>query len=661
MWPYIGHYVEDLLRTKVEPSVRESLPSYLRSFRFEKIVLGDMPPRIGGVKVYEENVGRDEIIMDLEILYSGDSNFLVGVKGFKAGIKDVQLHGKLRVIMKPLVKQIPFAGGVTVFFLSCPAIDFNLTNLADVLDIPGLSDILHQAVLDQLSALMVLPNKIYVSLVEDVPLRLLKFVPPTGVLRIKVIAGKDLKKADVGMFGLGSSDPYAVVKVGSQEFRTSVVENSINPQWNYYCEAVVDQVEGQSVLIDIMDKDPSSKDDFLGRISLNISTLIAEGRSCAWHRLQDIKTGKINVDITWLALSEDPESLHAEVMYTKSLSSKTSLSSALLLVFVDSAKHLPNASQAASEPSPLIELTVGANKVCTSVKPNTNDPVWEENFHFLMANPENEEVVVQVKDEKSEKPLGHCVIPTNFLLKEKGLQLDQPFFLKDSGSESQIILMLHLKILKSQTTAAERPEAEVSEEKDDSVQEEDKGKEEVSKTSDVVPPSLEDVVLSTVTPVLDSAKVSKEVLDESIRHRGFVSTTSTEEKELPKVQLTLRYSMQRNKLIVVVHKVVNLPYKDEDGLPDPYVKVYLIADSKETKQKTHVCQNTANPVFDETLEYVVNSADLSSYTLDVSVNSKQGNYVFTRGKELGKATIDLSIIDLNKAHTEWFNLKTKED
>ncbi|XP_013788648.1 extended synaptotagmin-3-like, partial [Limulus polyphemus] len=90
MWPYIGHYVEDLLRTKVEPSVRESLPSYLRSFRFEKIVLGDMPPRVGGVKVYEENVGRDEIIMDLEILYSGDSNFLVGVKGLKAGIKDVQ-------------------------------------------------------------------------------------------------------------------------------------------------------------------------------------------------------------------------------------------------------------------------------------------------------------------------------------------------------------------------------------------------------------------------------------------------------------------------------------------------------------------------------------------------------------------------------------------
>ena len=31
---------------------------------------------------------------------------------------------------------MPFVGGITAFFLSTPAIDFNLTDLADVMNIP---------------------------------------------------------------------------------------------------------------------------------------------------------------------------------------------------------------------------------------------------------------------------------------------------------------------------------------------------------------------------------------------------------------------------------------------------------------------------------------------------------------------------------------------
>lgn len=42
LWPYVGTYVKDMLKETMEPSIRESLPSYLQSFRFEKILLGDM-------------------------------------------------------------------------------------------------------------------------------------------------------------------------------------------------------------------------------------------------------------------------------------------------------------------------------------------------------------------------------------------------------------------------------------------------------------------------------------------------------------------------------------------------------------------------------------------------------------------------------------------
>lgn len=44
----------------------------------------------------------------------------------------------IRVIMKPLITTTPFVGGLQVFFLNNPSVDFNLVGVADVLDIPGL-------------------------------------------------------------------------------------------------------------------------------------------------------------------------------------------------------------------------------------------------------------------------------------------------------------------------------------------------------------------------------------------------------------------------------------------------------------------------------------------------------------------------------------------
>ncbi len=48
-------------------------------------------PRIGSVKVYSENLRRDEILIDLELLYAGDASIKIETKGILAGIKDIQV------------------------------------------------------------------------------------------------------------------------------------------------------------------------------------------------------------------------------------------------------------------------------------------------------------------------------------------------------------------------------------------------------------------------------------------------------------------------------------------------------------------------------------------------------------------------------------------
>lgn len=49
-----------------------------------------------------------------------------------------QMRGMMRVIMKPLIATSPLIGGLQIFFLNQPDIDYDLMGVADVLDMPGL-------------------------------------------------------------------------------------------------------------------------------------------------------------------------------------------------------------------------------------------------------------------------------------------------------------------------------------------------------------------------------------------------------------------------------------------------------------------------------------------------------------------------------------------
>lgn len=48
------------------------------------------------------------------------------------------MRGMMRVVMKPLIETSPLVGGLQIFFLNQPDIDFDLMGVADVLDMPGL-------------------------------------------------------------------------------------------------------------------------------------------------------------------------------------------------------------------------------------------------------------------------------------------------------------------------------------------------------------------------------------------------------------------------------------------------------------------------------------------------------------------------------------------
>lgn len=41
----------------------------------------------------------------------------------------------------------------------------------------------------------------------------------------------------VGFYaGKGKSDPYAIITVGAQQWKTKHIDNEVNPRWNFWCE-----------------------------------------------------------------------------------------------------------------------------------------------------------------------------------------------------------------------------------------------------------------------------------------------------------------------------------------------------------------------------------------------------------------------------------------
>ncbi|XP_065164196.1 extended synaptotagmin-2 isoform X3 [Atheta coriaria] len=672
-WPNVNSYVKALITQSIEPALRKSLEGYkLNGFKFERIILGDIPFRIGGVKVYEKHIARNEIIMDLDIYYAGNCDINFILSGMKGGIRDFQLHGMLRVVMKPLITSIPLIGGLQVFFLNNPSIDFNLVGVIDVLDMPGISDILRRIVVEQVAAMMVLPNKFPIKLSDAIEVIDLKRPEPEGVLRVHVIEAKNLMKKDIGLLGKGKSDPYAVLTVGAQEFRTQTILNTVDPKWDHWCEFVVDIASGMKLQMQLFDYDNGPNDDKLGRATIEVANIASKGREDTWITLEQATKGLVHLRLYWMSLSADYTDLKAALAETQMLR-VTAMHTAILCLYVDSAKMLPQ-PRSSTKPDPYLMITLGKNTQQTGVIMRTTDPVWEQGFTFMVANPESDSMYFKVMDQKTGNEMGELVYQLTTLSKKVNLTVpQQPFGLKKGGPESKLVMSLHMRILKSpdveeedtfalnrqgstkSSTASVPPSpAKVSVSREPSE----------SSVSGSTQPLLSNTAEETAEEVFEQSRgpnLSSSPEEMSLLHRTPSATSSAGGHGLGRIQMTLRYSVQRQRLIVVVHKVANIPLKDPSSIPDPYVKLYLLPErSKESKRKTNVIKDNCNPIFDETFEYLISQAELASLQLEVTICT-QKQLFYSSSNVLGQVIVDLSEHSLTQPLNAWFDLQPEKD
>ncbi|XP_067385958.1 extended synaptotagmin-1 [Emydura macquarii macquarii] len=441
--------MEKLLVENIAPVIRAS-NTHLQTFTFTKVDVGEKPLRIMGVKVHTGQ-SKKQILLDLTVSYVGDIHIDVEVKKFfcKAGVKGMQLHGVLRVILEPLIGDVPIVGALTMFFIRRPTLDINWTGMTNLLDIPGLSSLSDSMIMDSIAAFLVLPNRLLVPLVPDLhEAAQLRSPLPRGIVRVHLLQARDLQSKDKYVKGLieGKSDPYALVRVGTQVCTSHVVDESLNPTWNETYEFVVHEVPGQELEVELFDKDPD-QDDFLGRMKLDFGEVLQARVLEEWFPLQDGGRGQLRLRLEWLTLTSEASKLQQVLQRNRGISSKPEApSAAILVVYLDRAQELP-LKKSSKEPNPMVQLSVQDITRESKVVYNTSSPVWDDAFRFFLQDPANQDIDIQVKDDTRQASLGSVTVRLSRLLSAEDMTLDQWFQLENSGPGSRIYMKLVMRIL----------------------------------------------------------------------------------------------------------------------------------------------------------------------------------------------------------------------
>ncbi|XP_018615684.1 synaptotagmin-2-like isoform X2 [Scleropages formosus] len=129
-----------------------------------------------------------------------------------------------------------------------------------------------------------------------------------------------------------------------------------------------------------------------------------------------------------------------------------------------------------------------------------------------------------------------------------------------------------------------------------------------------------------------------------------------EEEKLGKLQYSLDYDFQDNKLTVGILQAADLISMDTGGTSDPYVKVFLLPDKKK-KFDTKVHKKTLNPVFNESFVFKVPYQELGGKTLVMSVYDFDR---FSKHDIIGEVKLPMNTVDLGQPIEEWRDLESAE-
>lgn len=287
-------------------------------------------------------------------------------------------------------------------------------------------------------------------------------------LYVRVVKAKELPGKDV----TGSCDPYVEVKLGNYKGVTRHFEKKTNPEWNHVFAFSQDRLQASFVEVLVKDKD-FIVDDFIGRIQFDLSEVprrVPPDSPLApqWYRLEDkkgdkIKTGEIMLAI-WKGTQADEaftDAWHSDAATVgregvTNIRGKVYLSPKLWYFrvnVIECQDLLPLEKNRI--PDVAVRVAVGNQAMRTKVAKGVN-PMWNEDFVFVTAEPFEDPLVIFVEDRvgSNTEVLGKCVImlsnvPRRFdhkPLPAKWHNLEKHTLVEGEKKETRFASKIHLRI-----------------------------------------------------------------------------------------------------------------------------------------------------------------------------------------------------------------------
>ncbi|XP_078152236.1 calcium-dependent lipid-binding protein-like [Carex rostrata] len=277
LWPFVAEAATMVIRESVEPLLDDYKPPGIASLKFSKLSLGQVSPKIEGIRIQKQKEGQ--VTMDLDFRWGGDPSIILGVDARVASLpiqlKDLQVFTVVRVIFQ-LCEEMPCISAVVVALLADPKprIDYTLKAVGGSLTaVPGLSDMIDDTVNSIISDMLLWPHRIVVPLggvnvdISDLELK------PEGKLMVTVVRAKALKNKEV----IGKSDPYVIVYIRPiLKVKTRVIDDNLNPEWNETFNLLAEDRETQSLYLEVYDEDKLKQDKKLGVVALPLKSLQPE-------------------------------------------------------------------------------------------------------------------------------------------------------------------------------------------------------------------------------------------------------------------------------------------------------------------------------------------------------------------------------------------------
>eukprot|EP00397_Hematodinium_sp_SG-2012_P007435 GEMP01007480.1.p1 GENE.GEMP01007480.1~~GEMP01007480.1.p1 ORF type:complete len:673 (-),score=149.08 GEMP01007480.1:1459-3477(-) len=277
IWPRVSKVVQNAMDDLVEPAIRDAVPQIKESLEIYTN-MGEVPPTLGPIKTFRDDNSCDSISIEMGISWDADLSVKAVASFLTVVVDRLKVRGTIVIKLCPLLDEIPLVGALHIYFLDPPVIDMRIK--VENSPLP-LSNIVRGAVDQGVRDALVLPNRILAPVAmmyQLLNIRPLHNPSPVGMLKLTVLEMRNLPAADFSVFGKGSSDPYAEVSIGAENWKCDKVSSSLNPVFKSgNVKTFFFFTHHQNVRMKVWDYDFTSGDDILGEvIGLTVEDLVGE-------------------------------------------------------------------------------------------------------------------------------------------------------------------------------------------------------------------------------------------------------------------------------------------------------------------------------------------------------------------------------------------------